>query len=170
MEEVGIRRIQAEIGPREICMPKGYFILIRKGNSYGAIKFTEITPGENIGEGSAVYESFYQGDGTGSFLTIGVERNGGDLIVKPMGGIGRLSYKRGKFKLSVGIWAFEYHSPGCVHLYPYGNQEGDYGFEFAPTVFQDVEKIDVFDKRLKWFRFDLDRSFSLPMDDLQKGK
>jgi hypothetical protein len=149
-------------------MPKGAFLLIRKGKELGAIRFTSIEPGETKLMGKAAYESFFQGDGSGSFLSGNVIKKSGELSTKPLTGIGRFSFGGGKRKLQVGTWAFAYHFPGCVNIFPFGKEEGDYGYEFAPTSAREIAEIDVLDKRLQWFRFDRNRSITLSLSDLAK--
>lgn len=156
------------VGPRETCIPKGLFLLVRKSGKYGAIRLLTIKPGNEPQTGAATYESYFQDDGTGSFLSANAIRKSGDLSTKPLSGIGRFSFGGGKRKLRVGGWVFAYHFPGCVDMYPCGEVEGDYGFEFAPTSAMELAEIDVFDKRLRWFRYDLNRREYISISDLAK--
>lgn len=143
------------VGSGAVFVPSGVFLLVRKGNSYGAIRFTEIKLGEKGGVGSAVYESYFQGDASGSFTSINVLKRGG-----------RLSFKRGAPRLRVGEWAFEYAEPGCVKMFPHAAGPGDYGYEFAPIAIRDVAKIDVRDKRIQWYKYDINSWVEILLKDL----
>jgi hypothetical protein len=156
------------VGPRAVGMPKGVFLLVRKGKEFGAIKFTSIEPGEEKLMGKASYESFFQNDGSGSFLNAHAIKQSGELSTKPLTGIGRFSFGGGKRKLQVGNWAFPYHFPAWVSMWPYGKDERDHGYEFAPTSAREIAEVDVFDKRLQWFRYDSNTSTTLLVSDLAK--
>ena len=156
------------VGHRAVGMPQGVFLLVRKGKELGAIKFSNIEAGEVPLMGKATYESFFQGDGSGSFQSSTVVRQSGEVSTKPLTGIGRMSFGGGKRKIRVGKWSFAYHFPAWVSMYPYGEVERDYGFEFAPTSAREVAEIDASDKRLKWFRYDSNTSTTLQLTDLAK--
>jgi hypothetical protein len=159
---------RVEVGQSEVCIPKGVFLLVRKGREYGAVRFTDFEPGETANTGGATYESYYQSDGSGSFLTAKAHKQSGRLFEKPPSGIGRFAFRRGHWKLPVGKWSFDYHFPGCVSMYPHNAAERDYGFEFAPTAIGAIADIDVRDQRIKWFRYELNRTLTLSLADLAK--
>jgi hypothetical protein len=159
---------QFVIGPGEVLAPKGVFFLVRKGRKIGAIRFTSIEQGKEVGSGKATYESYFQGDSSGSFHSSNVQKETGFIHLKPLEGIGRASFQFGKDKVKVGKWAFRSSRPGGIDMWPYRGSEKDYGYEFAPTSARDVAEIDASDKRLRWFRFDKDSRVMLPVADLPK--
>lgn len=163
-----IQAVRFVVGPRAVGVPKGAFLLVRKGKAFGAIKFTSIEPGEIKLMGKAAYESFFQGDGSGSFLSANVVKRSGELSTKPLTGIGRFSFGGGKRKLQIGDWAFAYHFPAWVSMWPFGKDERDHGYEFAPTSAREITEVDVFDKRLQWFKYDSNTSTTLLLSDLAK--
>jgi hypothetical protein len=142
------------VGASEVLVPKGVFLLIRKGQQIGAIRFTSIELGSTVGTGNASYESYFQADGSGSFRYSNVRKQTGENNLKPLKGIGRLAFQPGQDRIRVGDWSFLSSSPGAVSMWPYRGSQKDYGYEFAPTSAQSVEEIDTSDKRLRWFRFD----------------
>ncbi len=156
------------VGPSTLLMPQGAFLLIKKGRKIGAVRFTSIEQGSKLGTGRATYDSYFQGDGSGSFQALNVHKRTGFIDLKPLKGIGRASFQFGKDKVQVGKWAFRSGYPGSIDMWPYRGSEKDYGYEFAPTSARDVREIDAFDKGLRWFRFDKDSQVTLQVSDLPK--
>ena len=156
------------VGPGQVLVPKGVFLLVRKGNKVGAIRFISIEQGKEIGTGRATYESYFKGDGSTSFRSQSVHKQTGSIDLKPLKGIGRAAFQFGKDKVRVGDWAFRSDSPGSIDMWPYRGAQKDYGYEFAPTSARDVTEIDLSDKRLRWFRFEKDSRVTLRVIDLPK--
>jgi hypothetical protein len=159
---------QFVVGPSEVLVPKDVFLLVRKGRKIGTIRFTSIEQGSTAGTGKASYESYFQGDGSGSFRSPNVRKQTGGNDVKPLKGIGRLAFQVGKDRIRVGDWSFLSSSPGAVSMWPYRGSQKDYGYEFAPTSAQNIRDVDTTDKGLKWFRYDNNSSISLPVAGLPK--
>lgn len=159
---------QFVIGPSQVLMPKGAFLLIRKGREIGAIRFTSIERGEPIGAGKASYESYFQSDGSGSFRSPKVRKQTGNIDLKPLEGIGRISFQFGKDRVRIGDWSFRSSYPGYMSMWTYRGSEKDYGFEFAATSAREVSEIDASNKRLKWFRFSANDQVTLEVSDLPK--
>jgi hypothetical protein len=159
---------QFVVGPSAVLMPQGFFLLIRKAGKIGAIRFTNFEPGSTVGTGKATYESYFQSDGSGSFRSPNVRKQTGEINLKPLKGVGRLSFQLGNDKVKVGEWSFSSDYPPLLFMWPYGRSEKDYGYEFAPTSAQSVGEIDASDKRLKWFRYTADAKVVLPVSDLPK--
>ncbi len=159
---------QFVVGPSTVLMPQGVFLLIRKGSSIGAIRFTSIEQGGTVGAGKATYDSYFQSDGSGSFRSPNVRKQTGETNLKPLRGVGRLSFQPGQDKLQLGDWSFATAYPGRVNMWPYRGSQKDYGYEFAPTAAREVGEIDVSDKRLRWFRFDSNTRVTLLVSDLPK--
>jgi hypothetical protein len=159
---------QFVVGPSTVLMPQGVFLLIRKGREIGAIRFTSIEQGGTVGTGRATYDSYFQSDGSGSFRSPNFRKQTGETNLKPLKGVGRLSFQSGQDKLQIGDWSFATAYPGRVNMWPYRGSQKDYGYEFAPTSAREVGEIDVSDKRLRWFRFDPNARVTLPVSDLPK--
>jgi hypothetical protein len=53
-------------------------------------------------------------------------------------------------------------------MWTYYGAQKDYGFEFAATSARQIDEIDAFDKRLRWFRYDENTSTRLSLSDLPK--
>lgn len=156
------------VGPRFVHMPKGVFVLVRRGREIGAIRFTRIEPSGAIGQGSATYESYFQGDGSGSFLTTNVVKRSGEITIKPLKGISHSTmWQPGQDKLWVGKWWFGCLGITLVNMSPHFGEKAN-GFEFAPTSARDVSEIDISDKRLQWFRYDSNASITLSVSELPK--
>lgn len=156
------------VGPGEVLCPNGVFLLIRKGREIGAVRFTDIQQGKEVGTGRASYESYFQGDGSSSFRSANVKKQTGFIDLKPLKGVGRVSFQFGKDKVKVGKWAFRAGSPGGINMWPYRGSDKDYGYEFAPTSARDVTEIDATDKQLHWYRFDNNSRVEVPVAGLPK--
>jgi len=151
-----------------VKMPVGAFLLIRKDGKIGAIRLTNVDPVSTELEGKSSYESYFQGDGSGSLTTANALKQTGQLDLKPLKGIGRLAFQTGQNKGRVGKWSFAFATPTAIHMWPFRGDLHDYGYEFAPTSACDLSEIDVHDNRLRWFRFDLYAHVILPLADLPK--
>jgi hypothetical protein len=159
---------QFVVGPGEVLLPKGVFLLVRKGHEIGAIRFTSIELGAGAATGKARYESYFLADGSDSFRSSNVRKRTGNNELRPLKGIGELSFQTGNDKVSVGHWSFLSSSPGAVSMWPYRGSQKDYGYEFAPTSARDLVEIDASDKRLHWYRFDNNSRVEVPIADLPK--
>jgi hypothetical protein len=156
------------VGPSSVVMPEGVFLLIRKGSEIGAVHFTSIEQGSVLGVGKATYESYFQADGSSSFKTSNLITQRGEIDLKPLKGVGRVSVQAGQNEVQVGKWSFGCGYPGRLNMWPYRGEQRDYGYEFAPTSAHIVGEIDASDKRLKWFRFDADKRVNISVSDLPK--
>lgn len=158
--------VQYIVGPRAILMPKGAFLLVRKGKSIGAIRFLIIELSSNVGVGKATYESYFQEDNTRSLLDQRVVKNSGLIDLRPLVGMGHLAFQPGQDRVDVGPWSFGCSHPGLLNMWPYRGKSQDYGYEFAPTAALSVRAINASDKRLRWFKFDPQASTTLPLSEL----
>ena len=157
-----------KIRPNAISVPMGRIILIRKGPEYGAVKFTHFWFGKTVHDWYGKYESYYQGDGTGDFSKKNVLSRKGEVSTFPdIGGCGlhwsldNPNFRYGPFKLA---WS----PKSTVYFFYFGQGgEGDYGIELAPTKWTDISQVNVFDPRLKWYRYDEKRKDTyIPIDQL----
>jgi hypothetical protein len=89
---------QYVVGASEVRVRKDVFLLIRKGQQIGAIRFTSIEQGDTVGTGKASYKSYFQADGSGSFRSSNVRKQTGENNLKPLKGIGRLAFQTGQDK------------------------------------------------------------------------
>jgi hypothetical protein len=157
------------VGPYDIVMPEGAYLLIRKGNQVGAVRFTNVIDEIEACRGTADYESYFQADGTGSFVESNVLKKTGKIDLKPTMLQGR--FKRLQFsgyQVHIGPWTFASDCPSNLTMYLAGKSEKDYGFELAPTSAMNVSEIDASDKRLQWFRYFDDKSIKLLVSELPK--
>jgi len=159
------------IGASSILVPEGVFLLVRKNGKIGAVRFTNV---EHRGEaciGSANYDSYFQGDGSGSFQSPNVRKRTGRINLKPPRGPGKLSLlvDFGYPKVRIGNRTFTAYCPNGIYEWPHrAASQKDYGYEFAGTSAREVEEIDASDKRLRWFRYDPNNRVILPIADLPK--
>jgi hypothetical protein len=156
-----------DIGPYSVHMPEKFFLLIRKGNLVGAVRLTQIKQ-DNDGEGQSTYESYFQGDGSGSFTGANVLKHSGVITSKPVRSITHtLSWKPGQHKLWVGNWWFGCMTPTLIPMASHYSNK-DEGFEFAPTSASEISEVDAADKRLRWFRYESDNRVKVPVSGLPK--
>lgn len=168
----------AEVG---IVMPVGRILLVRRNSDYCVIKFTKFWL-ENTSEvgslfvssGSdkyAMYESHYQGDKTGVFSKKNVQVKKEKLSAPKPRGIGRLAFSFSDREVKCGAIKLEWFGKGGVHFYGEGQKQGDYGIELAPTKWTDISEVNVFDPRLKWYRYDENRKrINIPVEQLWEDK
>lgn len=150
---------EVHIAPNGISVPLGRILLVRKGMEYGALIITEAWIENREEDKYARYESYYQGDKTGDFSNKNVQVRKGKLS-RPKGiwvGGGhwfsfrlRPEIRCGRIKL---LWFYK----TFVCFFGYGQAQGDYGIELAPTKWTDISEVNVFDPRLKWYRYDEER-------------
>ncbi len=159
---------QFVVGSGEVVLPKGVFLLVRKSGEIGALRFSAIQQGKEVGTGSATYESYLLADGSNSFRSSNIQRRTGNNELKPLKGIGRISFQPGRDRVRIGHWSFRSTSPGTVSMWPYRGSQRDYGYEFAPTSARDVREIDPTDERLRWFRYDRNSRVAMPVANLPK--
>jgi hypothetical protein len=152
--------------PRYVLLPEKFFLLVRRGSELGAIRFTRIDS-DPVGNGKATYESYFQADGSGSFVTPNVVKRSGVIDIRSMRGIHAFAWQPGQNKLRVGTWWFGCLGPGTINMSS-RFAEKDNRFEFAPTSARSLEEIDASDKRLRWFRYEPDARIRLPVSDVPR--
>jgi hypothetical protein len=155
-----------EVGPRYVRLPENFFLLVRKGNEVGAIRFTRIEQ-DVEGNGKSSYETYFQGDGSNAFLKSNVIKRFGEIEIKPMKGVHAFAWQSGQNRLYVGKWWFGCYSPSLVNMSSHFSETGE-GYEFAPTSARRLAEIDSSDKGLRWFRYLADSSIILPVSGLPK--
>ncbi len=165
----------AIVRPNAVRVPLGRILLIRKDDQYCAVKFFDVwwTSEEPFGDRHAIYESYYQGNGSGDFSKRNVQYRKEKLSVgKPkfLWGLGHYSVKGDK-DIRCGPIKLWWSSIGFVYFNRSDKDEGDYGFEHAPTKWTDILEVNVFDARLKWYRYDSKRKdMKIPIDQLWEDK
>jgi hypothetical protein len=156
------------VSQSEICIPEGYFLLIRRAQSIGAIRLEHVKESKEAGTGAADYESYFVSD-EGALSSKAAVRRHGVVRDGALVGIGRTSAKVGDTRLRLGPYSFDYGFPECVRMYQAGKPEEDEGFEFAPT---DVTKIENVDARAawRWFRVEKNRRLVLKLSELHDAE
>lgn len=163
------------IVPNAIGMPLGRILLIRKDNDYCAVKFTQ-NWGKTGYEQHAEYESYYQGDKTGSLNNKNVKYRKEEVFYKkPIFSIFGHPVSIGE-KLDIRCGPIELWWSAGPHLtFVYYNRhdqnQRDYGIELAPTKWTDISEVNVFDPRLKWYRYnEIRERVNIPVDHLWEDK
>lgn len=155
------------IAPNGIGVPEGFILLVRKNSKYCAIKFTKFWTGKTKDDEYASYEAYYQNDTTGNFKNKNVHFKKGELSRPRLRGIGRLSFSFGKIDVRCGPIELFWSGKGWVYFFSSNQKQGDYGIELAPTKWTDIQQVNVFDPRLKWYRYDENRKdMIVPVDRL----
>lgn len=160
-------RIQKEnevvIAPNCIAVPLERILLVHKDSTYCAIKFLR------SGLVNAEYVAYYQPDKTGNFEKENVEIKNGELLSKEPVGIGRFAFSFGQ-KLDIECGPLELRWSGrrwvCFYSSTQDNSR-DHGIDLAPTPWTDITQVNVFDPRVKWYRYDEKRKkVFIPIDKL----
>lgn len=157
---------QVRMAGGDLCMPLGLFVLVRKGNQYGAIRFTDAAPGKKPGTGRSHYESLYWEGQAGPLPTATAKRRSGELSEVAPVGLHPWAIDPSHAKLRVGPFAFRYFYPSGIYMFPYGKAGRDYGFEFAPTAISDPAHLDPSNPKLRWFKYDINGGPTLSIGDL----
>jgi hypothetical protein len=154
------------IGPHYIEMPIGKIFLIRNDKLYGAVKITKYWTGRNRNNQYASYESWYQDDGTGDFSNKNAKFRT-EKASSTLYGIGRFSFNFGNEEIRCGVFRLWWWGKGMVYFFRRGEQFDDYGIELAPTKWTDIREVNVFDPRLKWYKYDKNRlRTDIPVNEL----
>jgi hypothetical protein len=147
----------AQIGPNAVRIPLGKFLLVRKDNNYGAVKLTESRAGQKEGEEFAKYISFYQADGSGDFSRPNVQITQGELRKCKLFGIGRLAFDFGNKDIRCGPIRLTWSPKGWVRFYSTKQEQGDHGISLAPTAWEEISQVNVFESRIVWYKYDVKR-------------
>jgi len=159
------------VTPVAVKMPVGRVLIVRKNLEYCVLKFTKIWAGKTEEDWYASYESYYQGDKTGDFSKTSVQLRKYELSSPRPHGIGRLAFSFGDKDVKCGPLKLFWFGQSWVYFFSNGQKEGDYGIELAPTKWTDISQVNVFDPRLKWYRYDAKRQdIKIPIDRLWDDK
>jgi hypothetical protein len=160
---------EVEIKSVGVRVPLGRILLIRRGSEYGAVKFTDAWTEKSGEDKYGRYESYYQGDKTGDFSKKNVQYREGKLI-DPQGiavGGGHYFSLRGIYNIKCGPIKLGWGYKTFIAFYRRSQKDKDYGIELAPTKWTDISEVNVFDPRLRWYRYDEDRqTIRIPIDQL----
>ncbi len=154
------------IAPHFVSMPIGRIVLIRRGSEYCAVKFAEAWKGKTESARFQNYESYYQGDGTGDFSNENVQF-AKDTLVDRQSVLGRLypvPFGHRNLYIKCGAVKLLWSDSGTLY---FSESPGRGGVELAPTKWTDIFHVNVFDPRLKWYRYDEKRKdMFVPVDRL----
>lgn len=164
-------------------VPLNRILLIRKDARYCAVKFTRcwieideermkesaahIDQGGDIADmyreaakrKYAIYEAYYQGDGTGDFTNKNVKVSKGRASRLPLRGPFRpFIYQPGDAYVKCGPFKLNWEYKTGVTFIPSGKGMGDFSFELAPTPWNDIREVNIKDPRIKWYRYDEKRA------------
>ncbi|NOU36645.1 MAG: hypothetical protein HOO88_07735 [Kiritimatiellaceae bacterium] len=142
----------------QVHVPEGYIVLVKNTSDVGAIKFITST-NNNIRflfyekESSAEYEwcSFDKRK------TV-ADRGRKCLAESGLRFIAKLSFSLGEEHVDFKSFKFRWNYPSVVW---FGTTARDSGIKFAPTAWTQFEQVDLNDKRLKWFEYDVLRTNNL---------
>jgi len=159
------------IGPNGVVMPLWRILLVRRDSEFCAVKFTKFWTEKMEEDKYATYESHYQADKTGNFLNKNVKFKKNKLSFPKPRGIGRLAFSFGNKDIQCGSIKLWWGGGGSVHFFSTSQAQGDHGIELAPTKWTDISEVNVFDPRLKWYRYDENRKrVNIPVDQLWDDK
>jgi len=153
-----------------IELPAEKILLVRKNYHYGALKFIRFWTEKDGKEKYATYKGYYQGDGTGDFSNKNVSMSEGKASALPLWGPFRpFIYQPGNSYVKFASFRLTWAYKSFVGFMPPNKGMGDFGFEFAPTPWTDISQVNVFDPRIKWYRYDKKRKdVIIPIDQLWK--
>ncbi|MFB3896237.1 MAG: hypothetical protein ACE14V_08040 [bacterium] len=172
-----------------ISIPVDNIILIKKKDKYGTIKFTKFWAQDftyklfyekemtHTLDHYASYQSYFQGDGSGDFSKSNIKIDKGELAYKQRAGFFLFfvhCYRDGNDLIHCGSFnLFCDVDVVSAYLYFYngydfwGSKKIDNELEFAPTKWTQISEVNVFDSRLKWYKYEENRNrFVIPIDKL----
>jgi len=159
------------IAPNAVRIPLGRILLVRKDSEYCAVKLTKFWTGKTEQDRYAEYESYYQGDNTGDFSNKNMIFRKGKLSFPKPRGIGRFAFSFGNRDVRCGPIKLAWYGENWVYFFSTNQKQGDYGIELAPTTWTDISRVNVFDPRVKWYRYDSKREdITIPIDKLWENE
>lgn len=169
-------KTHARIDWHQVVTPFPKILLIRQGNRFGAIRFTQFHRGNDAkpptifteGKASeyAEYDWYYQGDGSGDFTRPNVESGHRKLVDRPLRGIGCLAFQTGTVHVKCGDFKLFWLYPTSVS---FSSETAcrDTSVELAPTRWDRIEDVLAHDPKITWYRCDEQRkSFLIPVEEL----
>ncbi len=159
---------EVQIAFSGIEVPLGRILFVRKNLNYCSVKFTKYWTEKNDKEKYATYEVHYQKDGTGDFLNKNVIFSEGKAsMLPPRGPFYPLKWQPGNPEVKCGslrlLWAYK----GIVCFFERGDSPGEYGIELAPTPWTNIFEVNIFDPRVRWYRYNESRTTeNIPIDKL----
>lgn len=151
------------VGPTGVSMPIGTFLVMRRGKDSCALRFTKAHRGEDKGKQNfwtsgeeslyAEYDWFYQANGLPRFTIPDTNSGHGNLVKKPLYGLGRLAFQTGNIQVDCGSFRPSWYYPTSVTFFE-KTKLADYGIEIAPTQWTNISDVDLMDSRLVWYRYD----------------
>ena len=156
--------------------PIGRFLLIRYGPHACAVRFNEAYRGGDqkpstafdSGEESlfALYDWYYQGDGTGDFSKSNVSSGNGKVAKGPLKGIGRLAFRTGDSEIKCGRLTLRWMYPTRIDFNAKG-KDRDASVQLAPTKWSDLSQVKFMDSSIRWYQLDQKRkAILIPIDAL----
>jgi hypothetical protein len=180
--------LRLEPNPDEVCvyfsgvkMPLNRIILIRRENSFCALKFTrawlemdeerlklladDIRLGGATAESAresaekryADYDSYFNRNGAPDFSNGIIQKKEGTASLLPLrGAIRPFIYQPGNGCVECGSFKLLWSYKTGVSFIPVGKSSSarDYGIELAPTPWTDINEVNINDSRIKWYRYD----------------
>jgi hypothetical protein len=155
------------ISPNGIIAPVDTFVLVRTGKGFGAMKFTKLWTGKTEKDRYALYESYYVNDMRGDFQSKEVETIKEKLSFPKPFGIGRFSFSFGNRDIQIGPIKLWWGGGGSIYFHEKDTGQNDVEIELSPTKWTSLKQLNVFDERLKWYRYDGGRPrTTIPVEQL----
>ena len=155
------------IFPVAVGIPESRFLLVRKNSDYCALMFTKFWTGKTDQDYFAECYSYYQPDKLPDFSTTNIKVVKHELSWPKPRGIGRFAFSFGNMNIRCGPIDLFWVGEGWIKFFGQNQNEGDYGIELAPTKWTNLHQINVFDKRLTWYRYDPERAkMEIPINEL----
>ncbi|HOM11219.1 MAG TPA: hypothetical protein PLV81_13840 [Spirochaetota bacterium] len=143
----------------EIEMPFGYYALVKKDNKLCAVRFLETGQHHKKDKRYAIYEYYYQGDGTGDFLIKTAKHGMGKATYNSFCIIGRLCFNTGNMNMACGEINIKWYG-GRGISYGDGLNRNEKisdvikaGVQIAPTKWTDIKDVNITEKGLKWYKY-----------------
>lgn len=164
-------------GKFDVSAPVGYWVLLRKQDEVCALRFTtfhheidkEKTPHELYWVSRySDYDWVYSNDGSGDFRKSNVSTGSGHAASKP----NFWRFPRGTYVVKCGPLEARWGYPNQIFLVN-KRQAGDEpytsnGIEVAPTAWKNLDRINLADPQLVWYRFDSERDQNHVDDEPKK--
>jgi hypothetical protein len=162
-----------EIYDTAIIIPLGYFAIVKKDTKICAVKFLETGRHPKKSKRYAIYEYYYQEDIKRNFLTKSKKHGTGKATYDSFCIIGRLCFNNGNLEIECGEIHIKWYGGNS---FSFGDglkndeteeEEIKAGVQIAPTKWTDINDVNIFDERLKWYKYDTKReNKKIPVEEL----
>ena len=156
-----VGRTNVLVGPTEVCIPPGMWLLVRKQNVACALRIVEV---------------WSDGDATHAHVEIALPTGAGwkrrtmEVTEYPLVGPHPFSFQRGNVSISCDSFNVDYSRPSCISLYASGGDEIRDRVFAAPGAWSELSDVNPSEQGLTWYTVDDNRVETVELMRLPGGR